>query len=441
MPSTRRPLTWTVALAALLAPAAAWADCPKIVLSKHLQAKLDTARTVWGQDAFAGAVAEAEELLPCVRTKVGRDLAAEYHRFYGLRDFAAGDTKQARAELLAARLIEPEYTFDPGFVPEGDPVLELWAGLADAQAGAGADGEPVGAPPPSDFATLLKVLDEDGSITYDGVPTPARPVGVPVVVQILNNNGVVQVTSYLQPGDPLPPYGKPEPAVAAAEPPAAEPDPLDAALADAQPEEPGTTVEEPETTVEEPETTVEEPETTVEEPETTVEEPDEPDPLDAALDDAQPAPLPEAPEVTEQDESIAAEMVANSEAADDVERLSLPSDPDNKRGVPIVPLVPLAGGAALAAAGGIWAGVARGSTLKAWDDGTNATSWPEYLEAKDRYDKGSKSVGTAVTLTATGGVIAGLGAIGLVGSLIDAPVAPIVVPGGAGVGVRLGGRR
>ncbi len=154
-------------------PAAALAECPKIVLSKHLTERLALSHSVWGGPAFGTAVNEAEELLSCVRTKVNRSLAADYHRHFGLRAFAAGDTDRAELEFATGKNLKPDLELGD-FVPKNDPVRALFASASLKEVIA-QQGEP--SAPPEDFGTILKVLDEDGAITYEAHPCPRAPQG------------------------------------------------------------------------------------------------------------------------------------------------------------------------------------------------------------------------------------------------------------------------
>ena len=140
-------------------------------------------------DGFKGATAQAHDDLPCLTDKFTRNLAAEYHRFAGLRSFVEKDPVNSTLSFAAARTIEPAYRFPESFVPPGNPVLSEYEAI-DLEAG---EFETVGEP-------------KEGRIEFDGREALERPMSWPTLVQLFNDDGSVRFTGYLAPGDTLPAY-------------------------------------------------------------------------------------------------------------------------------------------------------------------------------------------------------------------------------------------
>lgn len=186
-----------VALSLLVASARA--GCAAPAGTEDIQAALAKAEIAYGNldvDAFDAATDEAVAMVPCVSEPITRQLAASVHRFVGLRKFVSRDLDHARESFAAARSIEPGYKFPTSFVPEGNPVLREYEALDPATEVA------VEVPTP-----------KGGYLLFDGNMGTSRPTTFPVIVQVMNGDGTVAATDYVEPGEPLPVY---EPGVAAA---------------------------------------------------------------------------------------------------------------------------------------------------------------------------------------------------------------------------------
>lgn len=175
-----------------LISAVASAACPAPVGLQDVQASLDRAEIAFGNfdiDAFDAATDEAVTSVPCIGEPMSRQLAASLHRFIGLRKFVARDLDNARRSFAAARSIEPNYAFPSTFVPEGNPVLVEYAAIDPTT------GVAVAVPTP-----------KGGYLLFDGSIGTERPTTFPTVVQVMNGDGTVATTDYLEPGEAMPAY-------------------------------------------------------------------------------------------------------------------------------------------------------------------------------------------------------------------------------------------
>jgi hypothetical protein len=127
-------------------------------------------------------------LLPCVTTPVPPQLAARYQRVMALHLQAIGDEAGADGALRAAKARDPEYRFDDALLP---PTSSLRLAYESA---------------PTVQRVHRVAPPRSGSLAFDGINGRLRPKDDPVLVQVLDANGVALETSYLGPGAPLPPY-------------------------------------------------------------------------------------------------------------------------------------------------------------------------------------------------------------------------------------------
>ncbi len=179
----------------LLLPAAALA-CDAPVPLDDLVVTLDDAEqalSVVDIGGFKAATVRAQGQLRCLDEPLTRHAAAQLHRVEGLRAFGERDP-DASLSFAAARRIEPRYRFPTSLVPKGSPILESYhAGDTDV---------------PVDVAPL----PERGFVNIDGRTTRERPVGLPSVLQRLDDDGGIVDTHYLLASQPLPTYPtRPEP--------------------------------------------------------------------------------------------------------------------------------------------------------------------------------------------------------------------------------------
>ena len=157
-------------------------------LTKAVADAEDTFRSL-DIDSFKAATDRLDALLPCLADPVPRRVAAQVHRYLGIRSFGDRDPEAARLKLAAGRALEPTYTFPEGLMPAGHPVRALYDGITfdDARFST--------APAPA-----------DGYLQFDGRTTNQRPNHWATIVQRFDGTGKIVDTVYLMPADPLPRY-------------------------------------------------------------------------------------------------------------------------------------------------------------------------------------------------------------------------------------------
>ena len=180
-------MIWTVLLAAW-----AWAmDCSEPTDVPRVTEVLDAADEAWmnlDDDGFRDRVNEVSALiLPCIDVSVEPPLAARYHRTLALQLLVIGDEATARGSLQAARIADPEFTWDDDLVPADHPARVIYDELGDD-----AGGRKVPEP-------------RVGSLSFDGVNTRVRP-DHPTIFQQYDGTGQVMRTKFIGPKEPLPVY-------------------------------------------------------------------------------------------------------------------------------------------------------------------------------------------------------------------------------------------
>lgn len=137
-------------------------------------------------DLLLRAVA-LEQAIPCLADPLTPMVAATVHRAEGLAAFARQDHLNARLQFAAA------HALDGGRLPDwfAPPGNALWEDLDAIRLD---DVERLDVPAPA-----------TGEIRIDGRAAPQR-LALPVIVQILDANGLVTLTLALALGDPLPDY-------------------------------------------------------------------------------------------------------------------------------------------------------------------------------------------------------------------------------------------
>ena len=135
-------------------------------------------------DGFNVASDRAFAALPCISDAMTRPLAAQVHRFKGLRAMIDRDPALARQAFAASRTLEPGYMFPTSLVAEDNPIRTEYAAL-DPAAG-----------------TLDNIPEPAvGALTFDGRDTGnRRPVTYPTIAQYSDASGAVVRTAYLMPG-------------------------------------------------------------------------------------------------------------------------------------------------------------------------------------------------------------------------------------------------
>lgn len=173
-------------LLALLA--AARATCPQPVSPAAWSQAMDTAEERFRDldpDRFEAAVDELEGAFACLSGPISRDQASRFHLLRGLAGYARGQAEVATRSFAAARAVRPAARIPHALVPEGHEVHELVEG-------ARTPGVTAEAAPPA-----------QGTLSFDGEPTLARPADRPTLAQWLREDGVAGRSAYLLPADAL----------------------------------------------------------------------------------------------------------------------------------------------------------------------------------------------------------------------------------------------
>lgn len=176
-------------LLALAGPARAACDAPADTTA-ITSAISDAEATFADLDiaAFKEATDRIRAVIPCLQDPVTRRVAAEVHRFLGIRAFGDRDPA-APTYFAAARSIEPDYVFPPELIPEGNPLHQVYRSIDLTTGRSVPVSEPAG-----------------GYLQFDGRSGAERPAAWPTLFQRFDSSGAVVDTRYLHPGDPLPDY-------------------------------------------------------------------------------------------------------------------------------------------------------------------------------------------------------------------------------------------
>ena len=168
------------------------APCPVTANNSTIDEHLGSAESALKEgdlDGLGQALEETALALPCLDEAVDVGQAARLHRMEGVRLYAVGGTNQARASLLAAKVLQPWYVFPESILPANhDLHLEL-ARLRPATA----QHQRVAKP-------------KMGALLFDGLPSRNRPTNHPTIFQLMDPGQSVISTTYLLPDDPLPVY-------------------------------------------------------------------------------------------------------------------------------------------------------------------------------------------------------------------------------------------
>lgn len=186
-----RPLGLLLGL--LLAPAAAAQDCSQPASSTDLTRTINDAEaTIAALDiaAFKEATDRLDALLPCLDDPVTRNVAAEVHRFLGIRAFADRRLEDAEQMFRAARALEPAYQFPDDLIPPGNPIRTAFEQVEYGE--------------PRFEVTPTPV--KGGYLQLDGRTTNQRPLTWATLYQRFDGQGALQDTAYLLPAQPLPAY-------------------------------------------------------------------------------------------------------------------------------------------------------------------------------------------------------------------------------------------
>ena len=170
----------------LAATALAWAGCEPAD-NADVSRAVDEAMVSYGAfevDGFRASTDAAVEAASCLREVVSPEVAAGLHRVRGLRSFLDKDFGDAEYHFAAARLADPAYAWPVDIAPEDGPLLRRYVALAVE----GGDAVPEPA---------------RGSLLIDGLSQPARPAGVPGLLQSISPAGDPLTTRLLDARDDL----------------------------------------------------------------------------------------------------------------------------------------------------------------------------------------------------------------------------------------------
>ena len=177
----------------LVSPAFATCDAPSDVSAISVDVSAaQLAMAGLDMDAFNRAVADARATLACLATPLNPLEAAAYHGLMGLDAFMAGNEDAAVRSFQSAVLITPDFRLPPIVAPAGGPLDAI---LAKARVAPVAD--PQALPP------------FDGIVLIDGNRALVRPMGRPVILQLVTQQGTVSKTYDLGPSDGLPRWDPP----------------------------------------------------------------------------------------------------------------------------------------------------------------------------------------------------------------------------------------
>lgn len=183
----------------------AHAECEQPISTADIQSILERAESTYTAldvPAFQATIDELATGLACLDEPMPRYLAASVHRWVGLRAFIDREPERSTRAFVAARSIEPAYTFPEAVVPAGNPLLSTYAAI------------------PTEAGSSVELpVPVEGHYLLDGRAGTQRPTAWPVIFQRVGTDGQVQHTAYVWNGDPIPGLGVPAPA------PVAEPDP------------------------------------------------------------------------------------------------------------------------------------------------------------------------------------------------------------------------
>jgi hypothetical protein len=184
---------------AAAAPVTAHGACPMTrATTADLVAALDEVKLAYtdvAPEAFRAAADKARGLVPCLSDAIGHHEAAELHRTEGLAAFVDRNPERASLAFAAARSLEPRFEFPTSLVPEGHPVARAYAEAQWTE------------------ERIVLVPPKRGHLAFDGRESQSRPADQPTVVQIFGEDGRVDDTAYLWPGQPMPDYPLGDPLV------------------------------------------------------------------------------------------------------------------------------------------------------------------------------------------------------------------------------------
>lgn len=167
------------------------APCTRPASVATLSEHLDTAERSVSDLDIDGLQREivriSTDILPCLSEPMPSAVAGRFHRMMAIQLFSREQTEAAEDSARAARFIDPDTPFAEDALPAEHPLRVAWA--------------------TEDKRKLRKVPEpRAGLVAFDGRSGRKRPVGVPTVVQFVDESGATSLTSYLSPREPMPVY-------------------------------------------------------------------------------------------------------------------------------------------------------------------------------------------------------------------------------------------
>lgn len=140
------------------------------------------------------AVIVREQIIPCLKQPLSPKDAAAFHRLMAMEAFTRHDHKRVLSEFHAARLYDPGYTIPPEVADSDHPLVVSYNEAANVS-----DGVPESIQIPPEAHVLV-----------GGVRSAPRLSDTPALIQVygseLDESWIE--TTYIQPGETLPSWGK-----------------------------------------------------------------------------------------------------------------------------------------------------------------------------------------------------------------------------------------
>ena len=174
-------------------PGSASAACTFRVEATRLDVALDDAMAAYASldvGAFRKAMAEVDYMVPCLSEPAPPEVAASLHRVRGIGQFVDGRPDDVLSSMRAARVLAPDYRFEPEVLPLGFELRTQYEAIDSAPG-----------------ATWRLARPKGGTLWMDGSPSQERPRDRAVLLQVVEEDGTVQQSRYLAPADPTPTYG------------------------------------------------------------------------------------------------------------------------------------------------------------------------------------------------------------------------------------------
>lgn len=143
-------------------------------------------------EAIGRSAADARQVLPCLAVAINPMEAAAYHGLMGLDSFVAGDEEASLLSFRSAISVMPDYRLPPIIAPAGGPLDAVLSAARTAV--------------PSETKALPPF---DGIVLIDGSRAFVRPMGRPVIIQLVTKSGKVSETHYVGAPDDLPRWDPP----------------------------------------------------------------------------------------------------------------------------------------------------------------------------------------------------------------------------------------